>query len=248
MASILVTGAASGIGREFTSAYAKDAQVVSIYALDIAFPRSCCNNDSKIKLLEADVTSEQDVENACRFVREDLNSRGASIDVVIHSAGVRGLEPAVHIAQSSDVVKAESLETMTAATLERTLRINTIGSFIFLKALVPLLEQSAESAAKVVIISSRMGSIGYNRVGGGYAYRVSKAAQNALVRSLSIDIPQVCWLLLHPGRVETGLVPVKEEGAITSDESVQDMISLLSNLDRGRSGSFIDRFGQPIPW
>jgi NAD(P)-dependent dehydrogenase (short-subunit alcohol dehydrogenase family) len=41
--------------------------------------------------------------------------------------------------------------------------------------------------AKVVVMSSRMGSIASNTTGGGYAYRASKAAVNAIVKSFSVD-------------------------------------------------------------
>jgi NAD(P)-dependent dehydrogenase (short-subunit alcohol dehydrogenase family) len=95
-----------------------------------------------------------------------------------------------------------------------------------------------------------MGSISANTAGGGYAYRASKAALNAVVKSFVIDVPHVQFLMLHPGRVETGLVEWKEEGAIGVQESVRDCMQVLSKMEEEEweSGRLVDRFGVVIPW
>ena len=58
-------------------------------------------------------------------------------------------------------------------------------------------------------LSARVGSIGDNRLGGWYSYRASKAAQNMIVKTLSIEASMkwkdlIC-VALHPGTVETAL-------------------------------------------
>lgn len=84
--------------------------------------------------------------------------------------------------------------------------------------------------------------------GGGYAYRASKAALNAMIKSMSIDLPHVMFALVHPGRVETGLTKCREDGAIEVDESVHDMLQLIDRLDLRDSGRYMDRFGVEIGW
>lgn len=100
---------------------------------------------------------------------------------------------------------------------------------------------------KVLIMTSRMGSVSANVAGGGYAYRASKAALNAMVKSFVLDVPEVDFYLVHPGRVETGLTKCREKGAIEVEESVEDMLKLL---DGGglQSGDYVDRFGTKIEW
>lgn len=93
-----------------------------------------------------------------------------------------------------------------------------------------------------------MGSVASNSSGGGYAYRASKAALNAVVKSLSIDVPEVAFLLLHPGRVETGLVGWKEDGAISVEESLGDCLRVMEGMGKGGVVRFVDRFGEVIPW
>ncbi|KAH9868508.1 hypothetical protein J1614_007580 [Plenodomus biglobosus] len=100
---------------------------------------------------------------------------------------------------------------------------------------------------RVVVLSSRMSSVAANTTGGAYAYRASKAALNAVVKSFSVDVPEVRFLLLHPGRVETGLVEWKEEGAIGVEESVEDCLRAIEG-EGWESGSLVDRFGVEIPW
>ncbi|KAI9717697.1 MAG: hypothetical protein M1828_007100 [Chrysothrix sp. TS-e1954] len=84
--------------------------------------------------------------------------------------------------------------------------------------------------------------------GGSYAYRASKAGLNALVKSFSIDVPDVIFAVLHPGRVESRMTHVREEGAVDSDEAVEMMVPKIEGLGRGDSGSFFTREGESVPW
>lgn len=60
--------------------------------------------------------------------------------------------------------------------------------------------------SKIANITSRMGSIADNDSGGRYGYRASKAAFNALGRSLAIDLKDrgIAVAQLHPGYVKPG--------------------------------------------
>lgn len=205
-----------------------------------------------------DVTSPVDDQRA--FVRRHVGD-STPVALVLHCAGVRGLVPRVPIRASGDVAAAETLESMDAATLLRTYEINVVGTFNVLSAVLPNLRLAAAAAAeadvkgmgkpRVVVLSSRMGSIGGNQNGGGYAYRASKAALNAVLRSMCVDVPEVFFAMVHPGRVETGLVSVREDGAISPEESLEDLLVLFErfDVDEGlNSGCFVDRFGEKIPW
>ncbi|KAL1639718.1 hypothetical protein SLS58_007616 [Diplodia intermedia] len=183
--------------------------------------------------------------------------------LIIHSAGIRGLVPTHEAARPHDVAGAETMAAMDAATMRRAFEINTVAAFTLIKALVPTFRMNSSPAAdkpKFVVMASRMGSVGSNGTnpgasnvagGGGYAYRASKAALNAVVRSFSVDVPEVDFALVHPGRVETNLVRTKEEGAIDVGESVADVLKLIDRLGQEEelsSGCFVDRFGTVIPW
>jgi NAD(P)-dependent dehydrogenase (short-subunit alcohol dehydrogenase family) len=160
--------------------------------------------------------------------------------------GIRGLVPAIENAQPESVAAAETLDVMDLSTLMQTFQVNAAGAFLLIRALLPNLRQA--HAAKVVVMSSRMGSVGHNTTGSAYAYRASKAALNAMIKSFSIDIPEVVFVLCHPGRVESRLVKYKEEGAISAQESVSGLLPLVESWSKIDSGQFYDRFGQVIVW
>ncbi|QIW97585.1 hypothetical protein AMS68_003103 [Peltaster fructicola] len=179
---ILVTGGANGLGAAFIEAYSQQ-QDNKIVCLDIQPLQTSRDN---VEHFIVDMASETSIQ---RFAKR-LGDR--PIDLVVHSAGIRGLVSVEEDKHPDAVEACETLAVMDANTLERTFRINTVGTFVFLQAILPNLHLSSQP--KVVIMSSRMGSIGNNQVGkraagGGYAYRASKAALNAMVRSLAVDVP-----------------------------------------------------------
>jgi NAD(P)-dependent dehydrogenase (short-subunit alcohol dehydrogenase family) len=190
----------------------------------------------------------------------DLDIMGVSVSLLIHCAGTSGLVPDIieerkndaqqnnRVLGEADVAEAEAYQVMDRATMMRTLEVNAFGTFNVLSRFVPCLLEG--EGAKMVVLSSRMGSVGGKEKGGGYAYRASKAALNVVVRSFSVDVPGVQFLLLHPGRVETGLVERKEEGAISVEESVRDCVEVIERLgwEGSKSATFVDRFRVEIPW
>ena len=257
--NILITGAFSGIGKEFVRAYLKDSSNC-IIALDKDFPSQNSPSGSgqddhqatfevyrrdvgdaegqRLELWSMDITDENQLARLSHL---------KELRIVIHSAGIRGLVPSRLIKQGSDVAGAETMDAMTPETMLHTFNVNTIGTFLLLRTLMPSLRANN---GNVIVMGSRMGSVGHNYAGGGYAYRASKAALNAVVKSLSIDVPEVRFAIVHPGRVESNLVGegIKEEGAVTAEESVSDMLKLIPRLSKDDTGKFMDRFGKEIVW
>lgn len=241
MPTILITGAASGLGAAFVSAY-RTHPSTKILALDILPIEPSHPNIHPYTL---DLTSEP----AVLSLAATLSTQ--PIDLLIHSAGIRGLVPALEAQHANDVGACETLAAMDLATLTRTFQVNTVAAFSLLRALLPNLQMAPRP--KVVVMASRMGSLANNSppnaaAGSAYAYRASKAALNMIVRSFAVDVPGVVWVLCHPGRVETKLVRGREEGAIEADESVRGILPLIERWGEGDSGNYYDRFGAVIPW
>lgn len=240
MPTILISGAASGLGRAFLDAHSHE-KLNTVIAIDREqIHLSAGNRAATITSHIVDVTDERSINDLATALD------GTPIDLFIHSVGIRGLVPAVENAQPESVAAAETLDVMDLSTLMHTFQINAAGSFLLIRSFLPNLRQA--NAAKVVVMSSRMGSLGHNTTGSAYAYRASKAALNAMIKSFSIDVPEVVFVLCHPGRVESRLVKYKEEGAISAEESVLGLLPLVQSWNKDDSGQFYDRFGQTIVW
>ncbi|XP_014557517.1 hypothetical protein COCVIDRAFT_96923 [Bipolaris victoriae FI3] len=256
--TILITGASSGLGLTFLTHYLSlSTPTPKIVALDThPLPgRIATPHPPTLSFHRLDITSASAVQTLASTYAH------TPITLILHCAGIRGLVPSI-VSREKDgtrnVASTETLEVMDKETMMRTFEVNTWGTFNLIKSFLPsLLSSSASSLEntsitrpKVVILSSRMSSILANSAGGAYAYRASKAALNAVMRSFVIDVPQVQFLLLHPGRVETGLVAWKEEGAVSVEESVRDCLRVLERMreEEWASGRLVDRFGEEIGW
>lgn len=166
--------------------------------------------------------------------------------LLICTAGVlhgEGLEPEKRLAR------------VRRASLERSFAVNAWGPLLLLQALEAAIPRDAPS--HVVSFSARVGSIGDNRLGGWYAYRAAKAAQNQLLRTVALEWrrtrPQACLTLWHPGTVATDLSApfrggVAPAGVLTPEASAACLLNRLERRSPEDSGAFLAWDGQPIPW
>jgi len=159
--------------------------------------------------------------------------RNDPIDILINNAGIYG----------SDKNKFGSVD---VESWQQAFQVNTIAP---LKLIEAFSEQLFMGNRKLIAcMSSKMGSMSDNGYGSSYIYRSSKAALNAVVKSLSIDLKEkgIISVALHPGWVKTELGGANAE--ITTKECVDQLFSILSSLTIEDSGRFIDIDGSDIPW
>jgi NAD(P)-dependent dehydrogenase (short-subunit alcohol dehydrogenase family) len=159
--------------------------------------------------------------------------RGESIDVLVNNAGIYG----------SDNNRFGRVDVQ--SWLE-TFQINSIAPLKMAEALIEQLKSG--QARTIACISSKMGSMADNGSGNSYIYRSSKAALNAVVKSMSIDLKPyaIKCVALHPGWVKTDMGGAGAE--ITTRESVDAMFRTILSLTADDSGRFIDIDGRDIPW
>ena len=168
------------------------------------------------------------------------------LHLAIHAAGMlhaADLEPEKHVRQ------------VRLANLQRVFALNAFASILLASALLPLLDHG--QACVFAALSARVGSIGDNRLGGWYAYRASKAAQNQLVRTFALELARrnrrATCLLLHPGTVATPLsapflARVPAHRRFSPDRAARQLLVIIARATPGDSGRFLAWDDRPIPW
>lgn len=229
--NILITGANRGIGLEMVKYSMKQGWRVF----------ACCRNPNNAdslfniaKLSNGQISVHiADMQELATLQALSYELRNEPIDVLMNNAGIYG----------SDNNKFGAVD---VDSWQQAFQINTIAP---LKMAEAFSEQLLMGKRKIIAcMSSKMASMADNGYGSSYIYRSSKAALNAVVKSLSIDLKQqgVISVALHPGWVKTDMGGANAE--ITTAESVAQIFQHLLALTIEDSGRFIDIDGSDIPW
>ncbi|WP_028114095.1 SDR family oxidoreductase [Ferrimonas kyonanensis] len=225
----LITGANRGIGLEFCrqslahgdtviACCRQPEQAETLQKLALAHP-------NQLELVALELGEPAQFESLCAYLGE------RKLDRLICNAGVYG-------------PKGLPLGEYQADHFDQVMKINVTAPMLLVQALRPHLGADA----KVALLSSKMGSITDNGSGGSYVYRASKAALNAIGKSLAIDLqPQgTSVVLFHPGWVQTAMGG--SNALITPEVSVRGMRHVLEQLTLIDSGKFINYDGVELPW
>ena len=217
----LVSGASRGIGAEIARQLAADhGFAVFAGARD---PDDIEEGEGIIPI-ELDVTDQDTVDAA----QEQIGSDPGHLDALVNNAGVYG-DPIGVV--DYDLERAHEV-----------FEVNTFGPWRLCQAFVPLLQRSSQP--RVVNVSSGAGQLS-DMDGGRAAYRLSKAALNALTRTLAADEREIKVNSMCPGWVRTDM---GGSSATRSVEEGADTAVWLSTLpDDGPTGGFF-RNREPIPW
>lgn len=234
--TVLVTGASRGIGLEHCMQYAQRGWQVIACARDPAGAPDLAalagRHPGRVRLARLDVTAPAQV----TALAESL--AGAPLDIVINNAGSYGpLGAPAGMAY-------QGIENMDYAIWREILEVNLLGAFRVAVALQRGLR--AGRRRLLVMMSSDLGSIENNRTGQSYAYRSSKAALNMVTRGLAAEWPDIAVVAIAPGWTRTTLGGVAAPLSVA--ETVADQQALFERLTLAQSGSFLDRFGRPVPW
>lgn len=224
MPSIFITGASRGLGLEFARQYAAAGWSVT----------AACRDPSKasdlaglgVETVALDLAESESIRSAAESLR------GRSFDVLLSNAGVYG--------------EGQQFGRLSEAEWERVMLVNAIAPLKLTEAFLPHL--LAGQKKLVVFLTSKMGSIADNSSGGAYIYRSSKAALNAAVKSLSIDLAPrgVTTLLLHPGWVQTDMGG--PNALVAPGDSIAGMRRQIDAVEPGQPLKFLDYTGAPLPW
>jgi len=133
--------------------------------------------------------------------------------------------------------------------------INAIAPVLLARSVESLLHR--DRPFHFASLSARVGSIGDNSSGGWYSYRAAKAAQNQLLKTLSIEWrrrwPLATVTLLHPGTTDTELSKpfqtfVPPDKLFTPQRAAEQLLGVLLAQTPADSGAFLAWDGQQIDW
>lgn len=221
MATYLVTGANRGIGLEYCRQLARRGDKV----IAVCRSTSAELDDLGVRIeADVDITSDASVNDLAKRLQ------GRALDVLINNAGI---------------VQRNSLDNLDFDSIRQQFEVNALGALRITKALLPNLH----SGSKVIMMTSRMGSIDDNTSGGSYGYRMSKVAMSMAGKSLSHDLkPQgIAVAILHPGLVKTRMTNFSNSG-ITTTESVTGLLQRIDELTLENTGTFWHAKGDILPW
>jgi NAD(P)-dependent dehydrogenase (short-subunit alcohol dehydrogenase family) len=239
MPTVLVTGAGRGLGLEFVRQYAADGWTV------IATARAPEKSEALQTLVKAASGRIKlhplDVVDPAAIGALAARLAGVPIDVLLHNSGTMGSHTF-----AGQGMKAQRFGESHYEEWDYQFRVNALAPMRLSEALVENVAASGER--KIVALSTVMASIGSNSLGGFYAYRSSKAALNAILKSMALDLARRAIIVapLHPGWAATDMggagAPVRPQ------HSVAGLRQVIAGLTREKSGRFWQFDGKELPW
>jgi NAD(P)-dependent dehydrogenase (short-subunit alcohol dehydrogenase family) len=229
----IVTGGNRGIGHEIARQLMKADLFVVIGARDAvkcerAVEALQANGGGNVAAFPLDVN---DTKSVRRFVEHVEKQHGAP-GVLVNNAGVY-----------PESTEAKVVDTPTS-TWRETLETNLFGAVRMCREVVPLMKKLRYG--RIVNISSGLGQL--HQMGeGSPAYRVSKAALNALTRTLAAEVAGSGILVnsMSPGWVRTDMGGEEAPRSVEEGADTAVWLSLLPS--NGPTGQFF-RDRKPIPW
>lgn len=222
MKTAVITGANRGIGLELARQLEdRGYRIIAV----------CRKASPELKALGVQV--EEGIDITDRHSLEELADRlgGTRIDLLVNNAGLLIPSSLESIEDEIDSWRAQY-------------EVNALGPVRVTRALINHLLDGG----KVVIVSSRVGSIADNGSGGAWGYRMSKAAVNMAGMNLAHELKdrEIAVGLLHPGFVRTDMTG--KRGDVEPAEAAAGLVERIGELSMETTGSFHHANGQELPW
>jgi NAD(P)-dependent dehydrogenase (short-subunit alcohol dehydrogenase family) len=234
---VLVQAASGGIGLELTRKLLNQTScpVVALTRRDSEPLHALQKQFSdRLNIQHCDITDESSIESCYKAVSSNFS--GMELRLLIGAAGILhkpGKNPEKSIKETDQEWMLENL------------KINAVGPMILAKHFLPLIKPTDPSI--LAFISAKTGSISDNRLGGWISYRMSKAALNMGIKTLSLELKtksqgKTICVGLHPGTVKTNMsVPFQNSVApdklFSPEFSADKLIHVLDQLKFGKDAS-----------
>jgi len=232
----IVTGANRGLGHALTKALAEDDYKVFMVGRNkIEIDNASAKLQEaglNIEGFEADVSKARHVTALSSYVQSQFDH----LDLLINNAGV--------IIEPGGLDSQVTCFTINPELVEEAYSVNTVGALRLVQVFYDLLKKARQP--RIVNVSSGMGSLNHIKAGWP-AYRMSKAALNALTGILAaelegtrIKVNSVC-----PGWVRTDMGGPNAERSI--EEGIEGILWAAKLPPDGPTGGFF-KDGKPLDW
>lgn len=208
---IVLTGAASGIGRATAEQLATKSRVlalVDVHAESLhQVVATCQKHSSRARGFECDVADQSAVERTYEKIREEFGSAA----VLINCAGIGRFAPFLQIEPSE---------------WERMFHVNVMGTVFFTRAVLPGMLAAGEGL--IINVSSRMAIDPHRNT---TAYAASKAAILGFSRALAMEVKDrgIKVTLLAPGGAKTNIATPKHEGYLEPSAIADAIVYITEN-------------------
>lgn len=231
MGTVLISGANRGIGLELVRQYAADGWTVYAgcrqpdQADDL---RQTAGATGKVEILRLDVSDHAQIDQVAATLR------GKPVDILIANAGIYGDE------------SGRGVGNLDYGRWHEVFSVNTMGPVKLAEALLPHLTLGQQRL--IVAMTSLMGSMADNGSGGSILYRSSKAALNAAMKSMAIDLRGrgISVVIMHPGWVKTDMGG--RNAPTSASESVSGIRQVIAGFKLEDTGKFLNFRGAELPW
>jgi 3-oxoacyl-[acyl-carrier protein] reductase len=208
---IILTSAASGIGRATAEALARKSRPLALVDINSEQLNSvvalCRKASPLIAGFTCDVSDEASVAKTYKQIREQLGPP----QVLINCAGVGRFAPFL------EIEPAEWL---------RMFHVNVMGTVLFTRAVLP--DMIAASSGTIINVGSRMAIDAHATT---TAYAASKAAILAFSKALAAEVSDkgVKVTVLAPGGTKTNLATPKQEGYLEPSAVADAIVYITGN-------------------
>ena len=248
---VLITGANSGIGLEFTKQYlARGFNVIATHRR-AELPPTLADLSAKYKtLLRVEKVDVTDIEQVKALAGR---LKGVPIDLLINNAGVyndRGTCKPDDDLCAGDWT-TQNFGKMRYQLLDTILSVNVKGPLLVSETLYDNVK--ASKLKKIVAVSSSNGSLTGPQAGGGAIfYRSSKAALNRAMQLVAESVKRdgVTVVMLNPGPTltEHQLYLKDFKGMLTTEFTVGNMVKTIDKVTLAETGKFWRYDGVPEAW
>jgi|UPI00047A88E9 NAD(P)-dependent dehydrogenase (short-subunit alcohol dehydrogenase family) len=237
----LISGANKGIGLETARQLGKQGITILLGARDLAKGQAAVEELKKdgvdARAVKLDVVNPADIKAAAQLVEKEFGK----LDILVNNAGVM-FEP----------IGGNTTTTVSEEQLRQTFETNFFASVSVTNALLPLLKKS--DAARIVNVSSILGSLGLHAQEGSpiyeakaFAYDASKAALNSYTIHLAhaLKDTKIKVNSAHPGWVKTDMGTDAAPMEIVDGAKTEVQLATLG--PDGPTGGYF-HLGETISW